>query len=126
MATKLFMAEDDPLMSRMYARAFKSGGYELELAADGEKAFSMLQEMNPKPALVLLDVMMPNKNGFDVLRAMKEDAHLKKIPVILLSNLSGQEDAKKGLALGAALFMIKSEHSPKQVVDKVAGIISGK
>jgi DNA-binding NarL/FixJ family response regulator len=65
-------------------------------------------------------------NRVDVLRALKEDTHLKKIPVILLSNLSRQDDAKKGLALGAALFMIKSEYSPKQIVEKVAEVISGK
>ena len=109
MSKKIFMAEDDPLMSRMYERAFRSSGYELELASDGEMAIKMLKEMNPKPVVALLDVMMPNKNGFDVLRLMKEDKDLKKIPVVLLSNLSGEEDTKKGLELGAASFMIKSE-----------------
>ena len=121
----LFMAEDDPLMSRMYERAFKASGYELKIAFDGEAAIQMLSSMDPKPILALLDVMMPNKSGFDVLRAMKADAKLKNIPVILLTNLAGQQDAEKGLELGAVLYLVKSQYSPKQVVDKVKEIISG-
>ena len=56
---------------------------------------------------------------------MKADAKLKNIPVILLTNLAGQQDAEKGLELGAVLYLVKSQYSPKQVVDKVKEIISG-
>lgn len=122
----LFLAEDDPLIIRMYSRAIKIGGYELVEVADGQTSISKLKEMNPKPDIVLLDIMMPNKSGFDVLRAMKEDQDLKEVPVILLSNLSGQEDAKKGIELGADLFMIKSEYSPKQILEKVEEIMNKK
>lgn len=122
----LFLAEDDPLMNRMYGRAFKLAGYDLTEAPDGEAAIKRLKEMNPKPDIALLDIMMPNKSGFDVLRAMKEDKDLKDIPIILLSNLSGQEDAKKGIELGADLFMIKSEFSPKQIIEKVEEFTSKK
>lgn len=120
------MAEDDQLMSRMYGRMLKASGYNLQEAGDGETAIRMLKEMNPKPHVILLDVMMPNKNGFDVLRAVKEDDALKSIPVIMLSNLSGEEDAKKGLALGATSYMIKSEFSPKQIVDKIKEVLGQK
>ncbi|MFA6095618.1 MAG: response regulator [Candidatus Paceibacterota bacterium] len=119
----LFIAEDDPLMSRMYERAFRLGGYELKMTFDGQEAVAALKEMDPKPAVVLLDVMMPKMSGFDVLRAMKSDEKLKSIPVILLTNLAGQEDAEKGLALGAVLYLVKSQYSPKQVVDKVEEIV---
>jgi two-component system alkaline phosphatase synthesis response regulator PhoP len=125
MAILLFLAEDDPLMSRMYERAFKASGFELKIAFDGEEAMNTLKLMDPKPAIALLDVMMPKKSGFDVLRMMKEDANLKGIPVILLTNLAGQQDAEKGLELGAVLYLVKSQYSPKEVVDKVKEISAG-
>ena len=120
---KLFIAEDDPLMSRMYERAFRLGGHELTMAGDGEEALATLQKMDPKPVLIMLDVMMPKVSGFDVLRKVKEDEKLKGIPVILLTNLAGQEDAEKGLSLGAVLYLVKSQYNPKQVVEKVEEII---
>lgn len=119
----LFIAEDDPLMSRMYERAFRLGGYELKMTFDGQEAISTLKEMDPKPTLVLLDVMMPKMSGFDVLRAMKSDEKLKDIPVILLTNLAGQQDAEKGLELGAVAYLVKSQYSPKQVVEKVEEVV---
>lgn len=123
MSHVLFIAEDDPLMSRMYERAFRLGGYELKMTFDGQEAINTLKEMDTKPMLVLLDVMMPKMSGFDVLRAMKSDEKLKDIPVILLTNLAGQEDAAKGLDLGAVSYLVKSQYSPKQVVEKVEEVI---
>jgi two-component system, OmpR family, alkaline phosphatase synthesis response regulator PhoP len=120
---KLFIAEDDPLMSRMYERAFKAGGHEITMAGDGELALASLTKGDYKPDLILLDVMMPKMSGFDVLRKVKEDANLKTVPVILLTNLAGDKDAEKGLELGAVLYLVKSEYNPKQVVDKVDEII---
>jgi len=125
MATVLFLAEDDPLMSRMYERAFKLKDFDLKVAFDGEEAISTLKSMNPKPTIVLLDVMMPKKSGFDVLREMKSDPELKGVPVVLLTNLAGEKDAEKGLELGAVLYLIKSQYSPKETVEKVKEIISG-
>lgn len=122
---KLFMAEDDPLMSRMYERAFRLAGDELIMAHDGEEALSMLQKAEEKPAVILLDVMMPKINGFDVLRKIKEDEKLKSIPVIMLTNLAGDADAEKALGLGAVLYLVKSQYTPKEVVDKVEEIIAG-
>lgn len=118
------MAEDDPLMSRMYERAFRLGGHELTLAHDGEEALALLQKMDEKPMLILLDIMMPKLNGFDVLRKIKEDATLKHIPVIMLTNLAGDADAEKALGLGAVLYLVKSQYSPKEVVGKVQEIIA--
>lgn len=123
--TKIFMAEDDPLMSRMYERAFRLGGHELTMAFDGEEALEKLQKIDPKPVLIMLDVMMPKVNGFDVLRQIKQDENLKNIPVIMLTNLAGESDAEKALGLGAVLYLVKSEYDPKEVVEKVKEIIAG-
>ena len=110
-------------MGRMYERAFKLGGYDLHMAHDGEEALKMLKESDPAPTIAILDVMMPKKSGFEVLREMKADAKLKNVPVILLTNLAGQEDAEKGLSIGAILYLIKSQYSPKQILEKIEEII---
>jgi DNA-binding response OmpR family regulator len=119
----IFIAEDDPLMGRMYERAFRLNGYDLKMAFDGEQALSMLLAANPKPSVIILDVMMPKMSGFDVLKKIKEDADLKNIPVILLTNLAGQEDAQKGISMGALMYLVKSEYNPKQIVDTIKKVL---
>lgn len=120
----IFMAEDDPLMSRMYERIFRASGYTLEMAFDGEEAISKLEKMETAPTMILLDVMMPKKNGFDVLRQVKQSEKLKNVPVIMLTNLAGESDAEKALSLGAVLYLVKSQYDPKEVVNKVKEILS--
>jgi CheY-like chemotaxis protein len=122
---KIFIAEDDPLMIRMYEKAFKLSGYDVEMAKDGEETLKKLKEAKSKPTVVLLDVMMPKMNGFEVLGDLKKDADLKKIPVIMLTNLAGESDAEKALKLGAVLYLVKSQYEPKQVVEKVKEVIGG-
>lgn len=123
--TKVFIVEDDPLMSRMYEKAFRLNGYDVELAFDGEEGLKKLTDMDEKPTVVLLDIMMPKMSGFDVLKAVKGDKTLKKIPMIALTNLAGKDDAEKALKLGAALYLVKSQYDPKEVVGKVKEIIAG-
>ncbi|MDO8521378.1 MAG: response regulator [bacterium] len=121
---KIFMAEDDPLMIRMYERAFKASGFELETAFDGEEALAKLEKMDPLPTLLLLDVMMPKKNGFDVLKAVKQNEKLKHIPAIMLTNLAGQTDAENAMTLGAVLYLVKSEHDPREILEKVKEVLA--
>ena len=121
----IFMAEDDPLMSRMYERVFRLNGYTLEMAFDGEEALLKLQKMAEKPTIILLDIMMPKMSGFEVLKKIKEDAAFENIPVIMLTNLAGQADAEKALGMGAVLYLVKSQYNPKEVVDKIKEIIAG-
>lgn len=122
---KIFIIEDDPLMIRMYEKTFKLSGYEVEMAFDGEEALSKLRAAKAKPTLILLDVMMPKMNGFDVLARLKQDANLKDIPVAMLTNLAGESDAEKAIGMGVVLYMVKSQYDPKQVVDKIKEILAG-
>ncbi len=124
MTTILFLAEDDPLMSRMYERAFKLSGYGIEMAFDGDEAITKLEKMPTPPTVILLDIMMPKQNGFDVLRQIKLNEKLKKVPVIMLTNLAGQEDAEKALSLGAVLYLVKSQYDPKEIINKINEIIT--
>jgi CheY-like chemotaxis protein len=115
----IFVVEDDPLIVRLYSNILKLSGYEVETAENGKIALEKLAKTAVKPALILLDVMMPEMNGMEALQAIKASETLKTIPVIMLTNLAGEEDAKKALALGASSYLIKSEYEPKEVVAKV-------
>ena len=120
---KILIVEDDALMSRMYQKAFSFEKYEVEMAADGEEG---LEKVRPfKPTLILLDVMMPKKNGLEVLEELKANEGLKAIPVVMLTNLAGTADAETAMAKGAVKYIVKSEHDPKEVVDIVKEILAG-
>lgn len=119
---QFFLAEDDPLMVRLYERAFQLAGHDLQSAKDGEEALAKLKTMSPKPSVILLDIMMPKLNGYDVLAQIKQDATLKDIPVLVLTNLSGNEDMSKAFSLEALDYLVKSDFSAEQVVAKAAAL----
>ncbi len=121
--TKILIVEDDPLMCRMYQKIFSFENYEVETAADGEEGLEKARTDNP--TLILLDIMMPKMNGLQVLEKLKNDPTTSKIPVVMLTNLAGTQDAETALAKGAVKYIIKSEQEPKQVTDMVKEIIAG-
>jgi CheY-like chemotaxis protein len=119
----ILIIEDDPLMSRMYQKIFTFEGYDVEMAENGQAGLDMIR--TKKPALVMLDVMMPKMNGFEVLETIKSDPKTKAIPVVMLTNLAGEQDAEAALAKGAIKYIIKSEHEPKEISDMVKEILAG-
>jgi len=121
--TKILIVEDDPLMSRMYQKIFIFEKFQVEMAGDGEEGLAKVATFNP--TIILLDVMMPKMNGLEVLEKLKANLATKAIPVIMLTNLAGQQDAEAAMVKGAVKYIIKSEHEPKEVVDLVNGIIAG-
>lgn len=121
--SKILIVEDDPLMSRMYQKIFAFEKYEVEMAGDGEEGLEKAK--NTKPTIMLLDIMMPKLNGLQVLEKLKADPDTKSIPVIMLTNLAGQQDAEAAMAKGAVKYIIKSEHEPKEVVNMVKEILAG-
>src|SRR5471030_1188035 len=96
---KILIIEDDPLMCRMYQKIFAFENYEVETAADGEEGLEKIR--TAKPTVVLLDIMMPKMNGMQVLEKLKADITTTKIPVVMLTNLAGTQDAEAALAKGA-------------------------
>jgi CheY-like chemotaxis protein len=120
---KVLIVEDDPLMSRMYQKIFSFEKFEVELAGDGEEGLSKAASFGP--TIILCDVMMPKMNGLQVLEKLKADPKTKQIPVVMLTNLAGQQDAEAALAKGAVKYIIKSEHDPKEIVNMVKEIIAG-
>jgi DNA-binding response OmpR family regulator len=120
---KILIVEDDPLMSRMYEKIFTFEKYDVVMAHDGEEGLA--KALSENPTLIMLDVMMPKMNGLQVLERLKADTRTKALPVIMLTNLAGQQDAETALSKGAVKYLIKSEHEPKEVTDIVKEILAG-
>lgn len=120
---KVLIIEDDPLMSRMYQKIFTFEKYEVVMAGDGQQGLDLAR--TEQPTLILLDVMMPKMNGFEVLEKLKADPVTKATPVVMLTNLAGEQDAETALAKGAVKYIVKSEYEPKQVADMVKEILAG-
>lgn len=114
--THILIAEDDGLLQKVMRTKFEKAGYRVSIAGDGEEALAKMRA--EKPALVLLDIRMPKKNGFEVLKEAKRDPAIADIPVLILSNLSQDPDIEKGLELGAADYIVKSDLSISDVVKK--------
>ena len=119
---KILIIEDDPFLSEMYAAKFVQNDFQTEVAADGK--IGMVKIKANKPDLILLDIVLPKMDGFEMLKKIKEDSKLKKIPVILLTNLGQKNEVEKGLALGADEYIIKAHFTPTAVVAKVKDILS--
>lgn len=117
MAKTLLIIEDDPYVQRVYQRLFEQQEYSFELAGDGMEGLSKAREL--KPNLILLDLIMPKMDGFQVLEVLKTDAQLKDIPVVILTNLGDEESIRRAIKLGANSFMVKANFEPEQVKEKV-------
>jgi OmpR family response regulator RpaB len=123
MATKVLIIEDDQLIQRMYGKIFTFEGYEVITASDGEEGLEKAR--TTAPTIILLDVMMPKLNGMQVLEKLKMDPATKTIPVVMLSNLAGDNDIETALSKGAVKYIIKSEHDPKEIADMIEQIVAG-
>jgi len=114
---RILIVEDEKSLVEILKEEFKSHGYDVDIAEDGERAMEKMIEK--KPDLVLLDLLLPKKDGFAVMHDMKLDETLKNIPVVIISNLGQDEEIKRGLALGAIDYFVKSQHPLKEIVEKV-------
>ena len=113
----LLLVDDDLTLREMYEERLKAEGFTIVQASNGEEALAKAKEI--KPAIILLDIMMPKVNGFDVLKSLKANPDLKEIPVIVLSALIQDVDRAEGKRLGAADYIVKSETMPGEVIEKI-------
>lgn len=120
---KILIIEDDSFLLSMYATKFELENFEVVTAEDGEKGLKLAAK--ELPAMILLDVLLPKMNGFEVLKALKEKPETKNIRVILLTNLSQRGEVEQGLSMGAIDYLIKAHFMPSEVVDKVKKILGG-
>lgn len=114
---KVAIIEDEPFLASMYTTKFELEGFEVQRASNGEEGLKVIQE--GKPDLILLDVIMPKVDGFEVLEKLRSNPDTANTAVILLTNLGQRADIEKGLAMGATDYIIKANYTPAQVVAKV-------
>jgi len=118
----ILLVEDDVFLSGMYKTKFELEGYNVITAEDGFKGFQAAKETHPD--IILLDILMPKMDGFEVLQKIRASDDTKHIPVILLTNLGQKDDVKKGLTLGADGYLIKAHFMPSEVMTKVKSVLS--
>lgn len=114
---RILAVEDDSMLSIMYKTKLEADGFEVVVAADGVAGLKLAKEN--KIDLILLDIILPQLDGFSVLKELKSDAKTKKIPVIMLTNLGTDEDKAKGSKLGAVDYLVKASLTPEQVSAKI-------
>lgn len=121
---KILIVEDDQFLANLASGKLESEGFNIELAMDGESAMQKVAET--KPDLIILDILLPGINGFDVLQKLKKNPEHKNIPVILLTNLGKAEDIEQGRRLGAADYLIKSQYTLDEIVNRVKKVFARK
>lgn len=119
----VLIIEDDKFLSKIYKTKLGKEGIDADFAHDGEEGLKKLREEKPK--VVLLDLVMPKMDGFQVLETVQSDQELKSVPILVLSNLGQEEDIEKAKNLGAKDFIVKSDTSIQAVVDKLKTYLTG-
>ncbi len=119
--SKILIIEDDKFLRELITQKLVKEGYEALQAIDGEKGIKEVK--NQKPDLVLLDLILPGIDGFEVLSQIKKDSDLSRIPVIILSNLGQKEDIERGINLGADDYLIKAHFTPNGIIEKIRKVL---
>lgn len=121
---KILIIDDDIFLLEMYSIKFQEAGFDLEVAKNGEEALSKLSNKEYSPEVILLDVLMPSLDGFELLKNIKENHITPGTKIIMLSNLSQKEDIEKCMSLGADDYIVKAHHTPSEVVEKIKAILN--
>lgn len=112
---KILVVEDDKFLRELLVGKLEREGYAVTEIVRGEEVVSAV--LKEKPHIVLLDLVLPGTDGFEILRILKTNADSSTIPVIILSNLGSREDVERTLKLGAEEFIIKAHHTPQEIID---------
>ena len=119
---KVLIIEDDKFIAEALVTKFKNNGFDISRLDNGEKVVA--EAIAQKPDIVILDIMLTGKDGFEILKDLKKDDKTKNIPVVIVSNLGSKEDLEKGNQLGAAGFMIKATVTPEEIVEKAKEVMA--
>ncbi len=120
----ILIVEDDNILQEMYSEKFEMGGFQVLKASTGKEGLEVLEKKSPN--LILLDILMPDMNGLEMLKEMKKDRQYRNIPVILLTNLGESKidmDQELSFALGINDYLIKTKHTPDDVLRKVKQVL---
>jgi len=117
----ILLIEDDPFLIDIYSTKMKEAGFVVEVAQDGDDAFRKIKELIPD--LVLLDIVLPTVNGWEILRDIKKDKMLKDLKIIILSNLGEKDEVEKGIKAGATKYLVKAHYTPSEVIKEIKKIL---
>jgi len=121
MNKKVLIVEDDTVLANALNLSLKDKDYDISLATDGKEASEMIAKI--KPDLILLDLLLPVKNGFEVLREMRSNEETKNIPVVILTNFEQETSIEEGMKLGAKDYIVKANIEINDVPEVVAKYI---
>jgi DNA-binding response OmpR family regulator len=121
MAKKILIVEDDRFLRELMSKKLSQENFVVVEAVDGTEGLQKAKE--EKPDLILLDLILPGMDGFEVLTRLKQEPNLSSIPVLILSNLGQKEEVERGLKLGAVDYLIKAHFTPSEIIEKVRGIL---
>lgn len=121
MKKKILVIEDDVFISSLITGELADEDYDVQSAMDGPSGLAAAREQ--KPDLILLDILMPQMEGFEVLTTLKSDSAASSIPVVVLSNFGQPEDIKRAKDAGAVDFLVKVNFTPKEIGEKIRKIL---
>lgn len=121
---KILIIEDDRYILKMYQLKLSLEGYTVDIAENGKDGVEKVKEFMPD--IILLDILMPEMDGFEVLKIVKGETETKDIPILIMSNLGQEDHIQKGMALGAVGYVVKSQFTPSKVVEKIKEVIGDK
>src|SRR3989338_1902927 len=119
---KVLVIEDDQMLNRVYALKFAAEKIDLEFTVDAEEGFKKVKEL--KPSLVILDLILPPRGGFEVLEKMQKSEELSVIPVVVVTGLGQAGDKERCMALGAKEYIIKTQMPLAEVIEKIKILIN--
>jgi CheY-like chemotaxis protein len=117
MPKTILVIDDESVLQKALGEFLSTQGYSALPALDGETGLALAKEK--KPNLILLDLVMPKKNGFEVLQLLKRDPTTKDIPIIVLTNLAEMADIDKAIELGATTYLVKSDYAMSDILEKI-------
>ncbi|HUD09030.1 MAG TPA: response regulator [Candidatus Saccharimonadales bacterium] len=118
---KIIVVEDDPMLGEIYVKKFTEAGFEMKLVTSGKAVES--EVANYQPEIVLLDIVLPDMDGYEILEALSKNNLTRSVPTYVFSNLSAKEDIERATSLGAKGFITKSSFTPSQLVEEVKKIL---
>ncbi len=118
----ILLVEDDPFLIDIYVTKFEKAGFNVEAVQSGDIAIEKIKEQEPD--ILVLDIVLPVFDGWEILSKIKEKLKIKKMKIVVLSNLGQKREIKKGLELGATKYLIKAHYTPSQVVEEIKEIIN--
>lgn len=118
---KILLVEDESFLANLLSDYIKEQGVSLEQASTGEECLTKASAV--KPDIILLDIILPGIDGYEVLKQLRANPETSKIPVIFLSNLGGKEEIERGMELGAVDYLVKSSLVMEEIIKKIKGIL---